>query len=77
MKVRDIVIGGIYSNGKQGRYHAERKVIDINHEGKYKLYSEQADCSSVLYDMVKGSRKLTNQHITLQSFSNWAKNRIQ
>ncbi|MCL6480028.1 MAG: hypothetical protein K6T65_16815, partial [Peptococcaceae bacterium] len=54
MKKREIVIGGIYSNGKKGRFYSERKVVDISMEGKYKLYKGQINQETVFYETIKG-----------------------
>lgn len=70
MKKSEIIIGGIYTNGK-----SERKVIDIDSTGKYRLNIGQEDNNTLLYETVKGANK-KNGYITLVAFSSWAKSRV-
>lgn len=74
MNKSEIVIGGVYSNGK-GRI---RKVADI---GDYPLYTGQNDRDDVLYEIVNDGTKANKtagrkKRQTRTSFASWAKERI-
>lgn len=75
MKVKDIEIGGVYSNGK-GRV---RKVIDRGTQ--FVLYSSQCCRDTIRYEIVndgtKNNRTAGERHnMTVQAFATWAKERL-
>lgn len=85
MKTAEIVIGATYSNGKQGRHRAVRRVLDMGPQ--YKLYASQAETRCLAYAIVEGRREhldhgrtptgLQIQHSTITSFAAWAKDRVE
>ncbi|MGX9980754.1 hypothetical protein [Methylobacterium fujisawaense] len=84
MKRSEISAGGIYSNGKQGRHRAVRRVLDMGPQ--YKLYSSQEDTDCLSYAIVEGRREHLDhgttpggqqiKYSTTASFAAWAKERI-
>ena len=79
MKKSEIIIGGVYSNGKEGRFYQERKVVDIDNTGKYRLYQGQKDCETLKYHIIQKGSKEVGQWgtMTLSSFSSWAKVKVK
>jgi hypothetical protein len=74
MKKSEIVLGGHYSNGKEGRGHSVRKVID---EGpQYKLYSAVTDTDCIRYRVIEGRGKGREGNMTRAAFAAWAKERV-
>jgi len=75
MKKNEIVVGGIYGNGK-GKW---RKVVAEGPE--YVLYYSQ-ECTDnlryeIIHDGTKKNRSAGNQsNMTRQSFSSWAKEKL-
>lgn len=72
MKKREIVIGGVYSNGK-GRV---RKVIDIGPQ--YKLYNTQESSENLRYEIIDDGTKKKQTvgkqlNMTVAAFASWAK----
>jgi len=78
MKKSDIVVGGVYSNGKAGRFYQERTVVDIDNTGKYKTYSGQMDSLTLKYHIVKkGTKECAVWGImTVTRFASWAKKKV-
>lgn len=78
MKQSEIIVGGVYSNGKSGRFYQERKVIAEGPE--YILYSGQENADCIRFRVIKSSYKLypgAEGNMTRQSFARWAKERIE
>ncbi len=75
MKASDIVVGGVYSNGK-GRV---RKVTARGPE--YKFYESAADTDCVQYSILKGGSSgdyasdTHGHNMSVASFAVWAKER--
>lgn len=72
MKKQDIVVGGTYSNGKQGRLYSERKIIE---EGSHLAYICCKDTDFVKYEVVSGYGNGLGRMTRLR-FASWAKKRI-
>lgn len=81
MHKADIVVGGVYSDGKKGI----RRVVD---EGpQYKLYGSQETEDCLLYELLSGRRSDGERgkseagnplyHCTRTAFAAWAKERIK
>jgi hypothetical protein len=85
MKAAEIVVGATYSNGKQGRHRAVRRVLDMG--SQYTLYRSQTETRCLAYAIVEGRREhldhgrtpsgLQIQHSTIASFAAWAKDRVE
>lgn len=85
MKRSEIVTGATYSNGKQGRHRAVRRVLDMG--AQYTLYRSQVATDCLAYALVEGrqehlchGRTPSGQqirHSTVASFASWAKERIE
>lgn len=85
MKQSDIVAGATYTNGKQGRHRAVRRVLDTGPQ--YKLYASQAEERCLAYAIVEGRREFLDhgrtpaglqiKHSTIASFASWAKERVE
>lgn len=74
MKKSEIVLGGHYSNGKEGRWYSVRKVID---EGpQCKLYAEVKDNDCIRYRVIEGRGKGREGNMTRAAFAAWAKERV-
>lgn len=76
MKKSEIVVGGVYSNGK-GRI---RKIVAEGPE--YMLYDGQTEADNLRYEIVNDGTKKNKSageqgNITRTSFATWAKERIQ
>lgn len=71
MKKSDIVLGGMYSNGK-GR---TRKVIGMG--PLFKLYPSQESINCLRYESVGGPKREDRGNMTIESFATWAKERIE
>lgn len=74
MKVKDIVVGGVYSNNKEGRFEGVRKVLAEGAE--FKLYKGVQDEDNVKYEVVKGKNQGKEFCMTRISFAQWAKMRV-
>jgi len=70
VKQSEIVIGGVYSNGKC----RVRTVIDIGPQ--YTLYNGQADAKCLMYTVDTGPNKGKSFNMTVQRFAYWAKERL-
>lgn len=70
----DIVINGVYSNGKRGILRVERKVLGIGRE--YIVNDNQQDKNGLKYVVVKGEEIGLCFRTTLGIFSDWARERI-
>lgn len=75
MKKSEIVLGGVYHNGKGNRYHEVRKVIAEGPE--YTLYSGQTETDNLRYEVVSIRRLGHQGNITRTSFAAWAKGRFK
>ena len=84
MRVGEIVVGGLYSNGKEGKSVRFRRVLG---EGeRYKLYRGQANTDCVGYatfrlgakdgDLVQVGGVSAEASCTRVSFASWAKARV-
>lgn len=76
MKKSEIVVGGVYSNGK-GRV---RKVVAEGPE--YVLYEGQAETDNLRYEVINDGTKKNKSageqgNITRTSFAAWAKEKLQ
>lgn len=74
MKKSEIVVGGIYGNGK-GRI---RRVVA---EGDYKLYAGQMDCDCLEYEIINDGTMRNRAagsvgRMTRVRFAAWAKERM-
>lgn len=74
MKMSDIVVDGLYSNGKSDRYYSERRVLSIKVNERYSKLSQ------VSYEIVNGyvSHTLADGKgvMTLEAFAKWAAVRL-
>lgn len=79
MKVSDIVVGGVYSNGKKGRFYSERKVLGMWHgEAIHPYYDHLKDTFILRYEVVKGQPcRWVDPVMTVARFANWAKERVR
>lgn len=71
MKKSDIQVGKIYSNGKQERHYAERKVLEIK--------VDDAGILRVKYQHIRGYKHWCYDDITscsIDGFAAWAKNEV-
>ncbi len=73
MKKSEIHTGETYSNGKEGRFYSERKVLS---EGDFLLYPEQINSDCLRYEVIAGLHKGATGNITRTKFAAWAKFRV-
>lgn len=70
----EVVVSGLYANGKSDRFYSERKVLNIKWNEKYPTLSR------VDYEVMQGyvSHQLTDNKgsMTIQSFCKWASERL-
>lgn len=74
MKMSEIVVDGLYSNGNTDRYFSERKVLSIKVNERYPKLSQ------VDYEIVNGfvSHTITDRkgRVTIEAFAKWAAIRV-
>lgn len=77
MKKSEIKLGGIYSNGKSGRYYQEREIIGEGAE--FVLYHGQEETDNIRYRVVNGKNGHAEKegNMTRSSFATWAKNIVK
>lgn len=72
MRKEEIVVGGTYSNGKEGRRAGVRRVIGAGPQ--FKLYPSQEDTDCIGYEVIAGPK--VSDRCTRTSFAAWAKARV-
>ncbi|MFF2531294.1 hypothetical protein ACFVS2_20540 [Brevibacillus sp. NPDC058079] len=74
LKRDEIVVGGIYSNGKKDRFYSERMVLNVKNNERY------PKMSIIEYEVVRGysSHQLIDSKgsMTVESFCKWAEERL-